>query len=148
MKSILFTAVVFLSLLGTANAQKEDATLVFKRPFANFIGDGFYDTKISVNGKEACVINSSTSKIELCTQKVNAGEVKVIVSTTRGTDYENIFDVVQGKTYTLVVYMRNFQMIDMLWEEISSNIIANKAKDKESSDFNAFSYKALVISIK
>lgn len=148
MRKTLLTVVVFLLSISTVNAQSDDVTLVFKRPFANLLGDGFYDTKITVNGNDACVLNNSASKIQSCTYKVNAGEVRVVVSTSRGTDYENVFDAIKGKTYTLVVYMRNFQMIDMLWEEISSNIITNKAKEKESSDFNSFSYKALVISIK
>ncbi len=124
----------------------EDVTLVFKRPFANHVGDGFYDTKITVNGKDACNMNNSTTKIETCIYKTNAGETRIVVSTTRGTDFENVFDAIKGKTYTLVVYMRNFQMFDMLWEEISNKVIENKAK--EPSEFNAFSYKALVISIK
>lgn len=125
-----------------------DVTLIFKRPFAALAGDGFYDTKIMVNGSEACTINNKHSKIESCTYKTKAGETKIIVSTSRGTDFENVFDAVKDKTYTLVVYMKNFQMFDMLWEEISNKIIENKAKEKEPSEFNAFSYKALVISIK
>jgi hypothetical protein len=150
-KNILIsTAIISLLTLSTNgfSQSNEDVTLVFKRPFNNILGDGFYNTKITVNGKEACNINSDTAKIETCTFKTNAGETKIVVSTSRGTDFENVFDAINGKNYTLVVYMKNHQMYDMIWEEISNKIIVNKAKEKESNVINAFSYKALVISIK
>ena len=113
MKKILLSISItsILSLSGNAFSQSDgDVTLVFKRPFATLAGDGFYDTKIMVNGVEACTINNDHSKIESCTYKTKAGETKIIVTTSRGTDFENIFDSVKGKTYTLVVYMKNFRL--------------------------------------
>jgi hypothetical protein len=152
MKKEILLSTIFISLLNISgnvfSQTNEDVTLVFKRPFNGILGDGFYSTKITVNGKEACIMNSDAAKIETCTYKTNAGETKIVVSTSRGTDFENIFDAINGKNYTLVVYMKNHQMYDMIWEEISNKIIVNKAKEKESNMINAFSYKALVISIK
>lgn len=124
----------------------EDVTLIFKRPWSAIFGDALYSAQITVNGNEACNFETSTKKISTCIYKTDAGEKKIIVSTKKGS-IENVFDVSSNKIYTLVVYQRIYQMYDMIFENISSKIIQNKSKYKESNEIIEFTYKALVISI-
>ena len=141
---MVFLLILFasFSFIGVANAQTEDVTLVFKRPF---IGAGDWHTsKISINGKEVCALDSDSDKIVSCTTRVRAGEIAIKVTSARGSDFNYVIDVVKGKTYTLVVYVRNMQSEDMIWSNM--NLIQNKVD--ESEDYNRMSFKTQVISIK
>lgn len=145
MRKNLTCLFILLSLVGTLNAQTDEAVLIFKRPFPNL--PDLYEARIDVNGVRSCVIDSEAGKkVATCELKVKAGEVKVKTSSSRGDDYEYVFDALKGKTYTLVVYSKNLQNWDLLWSTLSEPLVKNKVE--ELPEYNNFSFKVQAISIK
>lgn len=131
--------------MGIANAQTEDSTLVFKRPYL-YTGD-FFEARIDVNGVRACTMDSEHgTKIVTCEHKVKAGEIAIKTSTSREGSYEYIIDVEKGKTYTLAVYKMNLQAWDLVFSTISETLIKNKAKPQP--EYSQATFKVQVISIK
>jgi hypothetical protein len=136
---------MLLSLVGTLNAQTDEAVLIFKRPFPNL--PDLREARIDVNGVRSCVIDSEPYKsIASCELKVKAGEVKVKTSSSRGDDYEYVFDALKGKTYTLVVYSKGLQNWDLLWSTLSEPLVKNKVE--ELPEYSIFTFKVQAISIK
>lgn len=146
MLKTLITLLALFSIGSLANAQSEDATLIFKRPYAGSSSRGgdWHTAKISIGEKEICSLDSDFDKISSCFTNVNAGEIVIKVSSSRGSDFYYAIDVMKDKTYTFVVYVRNSQIEDMIWSNM--NLIKNKAP--ESENYNKISFKTQVISIK
>ena len=131
---------------ASASALADDSvTLIFKRPYFADMRD-IDKTKITVNGNILCDINSDTVKIQTCVTKVNEGEVKVTISTWRGSEYDYVVDVLKNKTYTFAVYMRNRQDYDLLCTTIGSTLAISKVQELEN--YNKATYKVQLISIK
>lgn len=138
MLSILLTA-------ASVSALADDSvTLIFKRPYFSDMRD-IDKTKITVNGNILCDINSDTVKIQTCVTKVNEGEIKVTISTWRGSEYDYVIDVSKNKTYTFAVYMRSRQDYDLLCTTIGSALAISKVQELET--YNKATYKVQLISI-
>ena len=142
MLKIFISLLIFLSIGSFANAQSEDVILIFKKPFLG-LGD-YYTARINIGDKEVCALDSDTNKTASCSTKVNAGEINIKISSFRGSDFNYVIDVIKDKTYTLVIYERNNQSMDIIWSHM--NLVKNKVE--ESEDFSRFSFKTQVISIK
>ena len=132
---------MYLLIGSSANAQSEDVTLIFQRPWLG-AGD-YYNARINNGGKEVCLIDSDSDKIVSCSTNVNAGEINIKVSNFRGSDFNYVIDVIKEKTYTLVIYDRNNHLIDIILNKM--NLVKNKVE--ESENFNRMSFKIQVISI-
>lgn len=135
--------IAFLSIGTLANAQFEDVTLIFKRPFLG-LGD-YYTARISVGEKEVCALDSDSEKIVSCLTKVNSGEISLKVSSSRGSEFNYVIDVLKNKTYTLIVYERNNQYMDIMWSNMS--IVKNKLKESDDYKRGIYSFKIQVISV-
>jgi hypothetical protein len=137
------TLITFLSIGSFANAQSEDVTLIFKRPFLG-LGD-YYTARINVGDKEVCALDSNSEKIVSCLTKVNSGEISIKVSSLRGSEFKYVIDVLKGKTYTLVIYERNNQYMDIMWSNIG--LVKNKVKESDDYKRGIYSFKIQVISV-
>jgi len=147
MSKFLFILFASFSYIGAANAQTEDVKLVFKRPIPEFTNPQYHDARIEVNGIKVCVLElDSNTKIATCEYKVNAGEVKIKISSRFGDDYNYVIDLLIGKTYTLVVYPIISQSWDLNWSIISESLVTNKIP--ELPEYSRFTFKTRVISIK
>jgi len=144
MKRIFLLFLLSIGIAGISNAQLDNsATLIFKRPWLG-AGD-YYESKIFINGVEACILETDNEKIVSCALKVTPGEVTIKLTSSRGSDYNYVIDINKNKIYTLIVYVRNIQTDDLIWTTMSKPLIKNKVV--ESDEYGKMSFKTQVISI-
>jgi hypothetical protein len=134
----------FLTAINASAMADDNVNLIFKRPYFSDMRD-IDKTKITINGNVVCDVNSDTVKIQTCATKVNEGEIKVKISTWRGSDYDYVIDVSKNKTYTFAVYMRSRQDYDLLCTTIGSSLAISKVPELEN--YNKATYKVQLISI-
>jgi hypothetical protein len=154
MKKLIFFLIFWCVSTSSFSQLDDNVTLVFKRPWVG-AGDNHL-SKISINGIAACTLDSESDYMVSCSHKVVAGETKIEITSIRGTPYQYIIDTQKGKTYTLVVYLRNVQTNDLIWSTIGSRLAKNKAPELPPetiiNEFNPggysrMSFKTQVISI-
>jgi len=150
MKRIFLLFLLSIGIAGISNAQLDNsATLIFKRPWsgagAPWGASDYYESKIFINGVEACILETNSEKIVSCTLKVAPGEVTIKLTSSRGSDYNYVIDINKNKIYTLIVYVRNIQTDDLIWTTMSKPLIKNKVV--ESDEYGKMSFKTQVISI-
>ena len=142
MKKLMLALLLTISTSAMAD---ESVTLIFKRPHISAMRE-MDKTKVTVNGSIVCDIDSDTAKIQTCETKVNEGEIKVTISSWRGSDYDYVIDVSKNKTYTFAVYLRSMQDYNLLCTAIGEALATSKVPELEN--YNRGTYKVQLISIK
>ena len=152
MKSLiwLFPPIIAALLSTNAMAQTGEATIVIKYPFSNYTVGATGAANVRINDGTPYLIEQDygANKTTQFTQKVNPGVVKIESSHWKLDDanYINIFEVVAGKTYTVVVFMMAYQMWDVMYSASQDMLVKNQHPQK--SEYSNYTIKNQVISIK
>lgn len=149
MKKILLSTIALFLSLG-AYAQTGEATIVIKYPFSNYTVGATGAANVRINDGNPFLIEQEygANKTTQIIQKVSPGTVKIESSHWKLDDanYINKFDVIAGKTYTVVVFMMAYQMWDVMYSASQDMLVKNQAPQK--SDYSNYTVKNQVISIK
>ena len=152
MKSLiwLFPPIIAALLSTNAMAQTGEATIVIKYPFSNYTVGATGAANVRINDGTPYLIEQDygANKTTQIIQKVSPGVVKIESSHWKLDDanYINKFDVIAGKTYTVVVFMMAYQMWDVMYSASQDMLVKNLVPQK--TEYSNYTIKNQLISIK